>query len=199
MIRASIIAAALLFSPANIVVPNAGDIVIQPKAIVQVVCLGIEKSGRPYIRSGTAFRIGSYFLSVNHVTTGPAKCFIGSTPISVSYASRSSDFSMLDADKGPYLPVDCGGFVKGHRYVALGYARGVDQITSVDLVATGDHLSDGQAVLSGIFAIVPGMSGGPILDADTGKVVGTNNVENFEEGMSGSVALKDTPVCKAAA
>jgi hypothetical protein len=44
--------------------------------------------------------------------------------------------------------------------------------------------------------VIPGMSGGPIVDAETGRVVGTVNKENFEAGLSWSVQLKDTPICK---
>jgi hypothetical protein len=40
------------------------------------------------------------------------------------------------------------------------------------------------------------MSGGPVLDAETGKVVGTINVYDEPSGMSGSVPLSETPVCK---
>ena len=192
MLSNAIAAASLLFNS------PPGIVIVQPDAIVQVVCFGIDKQYGPYVRSGTAFRIGptGIMLSVNHVTTGPAKCFVGKTPITISYRSPNSDFSMIDGDKGAYLQVDCGGFIKGRKYLSLGYARGLDQITSVELTGTGESLKDGQAILTGVFAIVPGMSGGPIIDEETGRVVGTNNVENFEQGFSGSVALKDTPICK---
>jgi hypothetical protein len=40
------------------------------------------------------------------------------------------------------------------------------------------------------------MSGGAVLDADTGAVVGTVNAANWEDGTSFSIPLSDTPVCK---
>jgi hypothetical protein len=197
MIRASVIALSLLFSPVSALTFNTspGLIVVQPEAIVQVICFGIDNKRGPYVRSGTAFRVGGYLLSVNHVTTGPAKCFIGKDPIKIAYASPKADFSMLEGDSGPFLQVDCGGFIKGRKYVALGYARGLSQITPVELTGTGE-VQGGLSVLVGMFSVIPGQSGGPVIDEQTGKVVGTVNVENYEEGMSGSVALQGTPVCK---
>jgi hypothetical protein len=102
---------------------------------------------------------------------------------------------MIDGDAGKYLKIDCGGFVKGRQYVAVGYARAAPFLTTVALEATGQTY-DGFAILVGIFTVVPGMSGGAVLDADTGKVVGTVNVYNMEQGWSGSVPLSETPLCR---
>ena len=102
---------------------------------------------------------------------------------------------MLGGDDGPFLKVDCGGFVRGRKYVAIGYARGIDTPTLVEMVGTGAS-QDGQAILAGMLTVIPGQSGGPIIDEETGKVVGLVNAENFEEGLSFSVQLKDTPICK---
>jgi hypothetical protein len=190
MLRPSIILASLVFSPANVIVPDAGDVVIPPAAIVQVICI---KGNDEY--AGTAFRVGNgILLSVNHVTeTG--QCTINGAPISKWYRSPSSDFSMLHGDNGPFIKVDCGGFVKGRHYIALGYGRGVPIISQVDLIATG--LTDrGEAVLEGILSVIPGQSGGPVVDSETGEVVGTVNAQDFEDGLSWSVELKTTPICK---
>ena len=77
----------------------------------------------------------------------------------------------------------------------LGYARGLDTLTTVDLTATGTSM-DIFAVLSGVFTVVPGMSGGPVIDPQTGKVVGIVNLYNMQAGMSGSIPLKATPICQ---
>jgi hypothetical protein len=102
---------------------------------------------------------------------------------------------MIDGDAGKYLKIDCGGFVKGRQYVAVGYARGLSSLTAIELEATGETF-DGYSVLVGMLTVIPGMSGGAVLDEETGKVVGTVNVYNFEQGWSGSVPLSETPVCK---
>jgi hypothetical protein len=172
-----------------------GLVVISPDAIPEVICPGSD-----YTSAGSAFRVGpdGLLLSVNHVTSDH-NCAIDGKPINIAYASRTEDFSELLGDEGPYLQIDCGGFVKDRRYIAFGHARGLPEVASVDLVATGLHAPNGQALLSGILAVIPGQSGGPIVSADTGKVVGVVNAENYEEGLSWSLELKDTPVCRHAA
>lgn len=185
-------AAAAILMPSPVAQANVAPLsVIQPDAIVQVICP--ETGGWS---AGTAFRVGpsGIILSVNHVTK-PGTCQINGKPIKVSYASPDSDFSMIDGDSGDYLKVDCGGFVKGRTYLAVGYARGAPFLTTVELQATGQS-ADGFAILTGMLTVIPGMSGGAIISADTGKVVGMVNVYNFEEGWSGSVELKGTPICQ---
>lgn len=186
------VAASSLLMPAQIAPANVSPMtVISPEAIVRVICYA--KDGT---YSGTAFRVGpdGQLLSVNHVTSS-GECYIGGKPIGKVWKSPTADFSMVDGDEGPYLQVDCGGFVKGRTYIAMGYARGESDV-QLDLVALGQNDTNGQALLISLVPVIPGMSGGPIVSADTGKVVGVVNAENFEEGVSWSVALRDTPICK---
>ena len=137
--------------------------------------------------AGTAFRIGpTTLLSVNHVTKA-SRCYIEGEPIHVTYASAKTDFSMLsDSRKGNWLRVDCGGFVRGRTYVAVGHARAMDQLLRVEMTATG-IVKDGIAVLSGVLEAQPGQSGGPIIDEETGAVVGTVNAADWANGLSFSV------------
>jgi hypothetical protein len=190
VILRSVVAAASVLIAAPVATPDPLPLVIiSPQAIVQVLCFGKNE-----ITAGTAFRIGRLFLSVNHVTSS-GNCFIDGKPIKITWQSPTTDFSMLAADPGPYIAVDCNGFVRGKKYLAIGYARGLPQTTLVELVGTGE-VKHGQALLAGMFTVVPGQSGGPIIDEETGKAVGTVNAENFEEGYSISVELKSTPVCR---
>jgi len=183
--------ATALLVPSTVAPANVNQVVIPETAIVQVIC---PVTGG--WSAGTAFRVGptGITLSVNHVTK-IGTCEIDGKPIGHVWASPTSDFSMIDGTPGPSLKIDCGGFVKGKTYLAIGYARGAPFLTTVALQATGQK-ANGFAVLVGIFTMIPGQSGGPLIDAETGKVVGTNNVYNMEQGWSGSVPLSDTPVCK---
>jgi hypothetical protein len=154
--------------------------------IVQVKCLG---------GSGTAFRIGPQEIaSVNHVTS-LGGCFIDGEAINVSY--HRGDFSIVTPKdvSDSYLTVNCGGFVKGRRYVATGYARGLNKLQDVQLTGTGTTMGP-FAILSGVFTVIPGMSGGPVIDPASGEAVGTINIYNYPAGLSGSVPFKDTPLCQ---
>lgn len=179
-----LLAAALLVAapvPASAPAPSSS-------AIPLVVC--ISPKG---VFMGSAFRVGPKLLvSVAHVTSLPG-CYIDGHKIRVIYTKQ--DFSLVTDDwSGPYLPIDCGGFIKDRRYVALGHPRGVEEIVPVSLIGTG-QTDDGMAVLTGIFTAQPGHSGGPIIDAGTKKVVGVVNAADWEGGYTLSVELKSTPVC----
>lgn len=176
---------------ASLILPGASDVVIPPLAIVEMVCVSPKE-----ISVGTAFRVGDgLLLSVNHVTSAAGQCFVDGKPLAIRYKAPHADFSMIGGGDGPHLKVDCGGFVKGRSYVAIGYARGLAQLTRVDLTGSGEN-DRGLAVLEGIFAVVPGQSGGPVIDVETGSVVGVVDAENYEEGLSWAVPLSSTPVCK---
>lgn len=146
--------------------------------------------------SGTAFRIGRYtWLSVTHVTRNGG-CTIGGEQFKLEWNDPDRDFTILHLEKRPGkgLAIDCEGFKRGRIYIAIGHARGNAVQTSIPLVATGDT-REGFAVLHGIFTVIPGQSGGPIIDKLTGKVVGTVNVYQPQQGWSGSVPLSETAAC----
>lgn len=154
--------------------------------VVRVDCIG----GR-----GSAFKIGPHLLvSVAHVTN-IGGCFINGEPIKV--LRTKGDFALLYSDNvaDKWLTVDCGGFQRGHSYIATGFARGLPIQTTIDIVDTGTSLG-GFERLWGVFTVIPGQSGGAITDRDTGKVVGTINVYQAERGDSGSIPLKDTSICQ---
>jgi hypothetical protein len=146
--------------------------------------------------AGSAFRVGpNILLSVKHVTNNVG-CQIDGQPIHITYTSPTSDFSILSDDRtGKWIEADCRGFVTDHHYIALGHARGLDQLFPIELVATGEMVG-GMAVLIGVFTAQPGQSGGAVIDADTGHAVGTVNAADWEDGATFSVPLKDTPICK---
>lgn len=177
-----VLVATLLLVPAPV-----ATAVPKPAAVLRVDCL---------IGKGSAFRIGRHTLvSVAHVTRLPG-CFIDGEPVKVTYASPTQDFTVLESNtSGPSLRVDCGGFVRGRKYVARGFARGKPFVTDVELTGTG-RMDDTLAVLEGIFTVIPGMSGGPVIDAQTGRAVGTINMFEAIQGWSGSVPLSETAVCK---
>jgi hypothetical protein len=146
---------------------------------------------------GTAFYIGpNLLLSVAHVTSAKG-CFINGKPFEVFRPNAKQDFTLIrvadPVDK--WLKIDCSGFHGGDKYTAWGFARGLDTLTSVDITSTGQMLW-GFSRLWGVFNVIPGQSGGPITpENDPEHVVGTVNVYDASVGNSGSVALKDTPLC----
>jgi V8-like Glu-specific endopeptidase len=152
--------------------------------VVQIMCDKV---------AGTAFRVGpDTLLSVAHVTHNRG-CTINGKPF--KEVAQKGDFVVLAYDADPrWLKVNCEGFKKDRLYVALGYAQALPTLTEADMIATGLN-AQGMAILASVFTVIPGMSGGPILDAETGEVVGTVNMFDPDSGSSLSVPLKGTPVC----
>ena len=139
---------------------------------------------------GSAFRVGPHnYVSVAHVTDDKG-CKINGQPFKVEFA-----FITTSEDRPGFMRIDCGGFKLGHRYLGLGYARGRPNITAVEIVGTGEKVA-GLAWLVGLATVIPGQSGGPVVDRETMRPVGTVNRYNAMVGASGSVALADTALCK---
>lgn len=151
-------------------------------------------------RRGTAFRVGSRaFYSVNHVTSARG-CMIDGMPVTVTFADKGRDFSVLrvGAEKPGGIKPNCGGFVDGEIYYAVGHARGEYRQRMVAVryssMATKMYPWREFGVLIGAEAFIPGMSGGPVLTV-SGEVVGTINGYSPITGVSFSQPLSGTAVC----
>lgn len=147
---------------------------------------------------GTAFRVGRHhFLSVAHVTA-MSECTVEGHPITVTEQNGEKDFSQFDADfAGPILRVSCEGYHAGEYVWSTGYAKGLPFQTAIALYTTYIKDSGGKRVFIGPYAVIPGMSGGPVMNAH-GEVVGTVNAYIPQTGISFSRDLRDTSVCQKA-
>ena len=154
-------------------------------AVRQIVCAGGK---------GTGFRIADgRWVSVAHVTNNLA-CSIHGMPLGAK--DEPGDFSITDYEgKAGGFPVNCEGFKPGEYYFAIGYAGGFEWQTMTRHMATYKLSDDGYRILLGSPTVIPGMSGGPILNAK-GEVVGTVNMYSKIYPLSFSRELKDTSLCK---
>jgi hypothetical protein len=161
---------------------------LQYPLVSQVIC---DKG------KGTAFRIGgNRFLSVAHVTIHSG-CAIDGHPIKVIENDTKLDFSIIEA--GPKriggFKINCGGFQTSQWYWSNGFALGLSYQTTVALYSTAYDDNTGKRIFIGRHMVIPGMSGGPVLNP-AGEVVGLVNAYHPLFGLSFSRALKDTSVCK---
>lgn len=173
---------------------------IPPSAYPAVVQLHCDEGW-----SGSGVRVGpEYILSVAHVTN-LKNCKIGGNPIKV--LRTQGDFSLLTDGRtvDAWTRIDCGGFMAGHHYAGVGYARGLPTLTEVDLTATGITVTavvpagipvSSVAILNGVFTVIPGQSGGAVIDTETGRIVGVVDSFNAKSGISGSIELKETSICQ---
>lgn len=138
--------------------------------------------------------------SVNHVTSEPG-CQIDTGPVQTVYSDGKLDYSSshVDAVEAPF-EVDCAGLIKGRQYIAVGFAHGLAVQRAVVVSPEADDLPnmqwDDSTTMVGTERLIPGMSGGPVIDAETGKVAGLVRGYNSFPGISYAVDVKLTPLCR---
>jgi hypothetical protein len=142
--------------------------------------------------SGSAFLTDRGWLSVAHVTNNSG-CEIEGHPI-VSQQDGEIDFSRVNVSlTGRGMKVNCDGFKVGTYVWSIGYAGGFEWQTMTRHLVTWKVTDDGRRVLLGP-AVIPGMSGGPVLNAE-GEVVGTVNRYLPGAPLSFSQPLSGTSLC----
>jgi hypothetical protein len=149
-------------------------------------------------------------MTANHVVAGQTNCRDDETGevFEITYQNASQDFAILRYPTTRHrlaLRVQCDGYTAGSSYYAYGYAGvGTGDLAMFRMRATPDFapaqahdprsgtIFAGSRILVG--TIIPGMSGGPILDVE-GRVVGINNATagNLTVGLSREI--KDTILC----
>jgi hypothetical protein len=147
---------------------------------------------------GTAWRLdGPHWASVAHVTA-LHDCEIDGLPISVTEQDGGHDFARIDVGNSRLngLKIDCHGFIAGEWYWSVGFAQGLPFQTAVAVYATYAKAADGKRVLLGQYNFIPGMSGGPVMDAQ-GNVVGVVNAFIPGTPISLSRELRQTSLCGA--
>jgi hypothetical protein len=160
----------------------------------QVVCYFGNMMGR-----GTAWRISKgRFVSVSHVTGRGGSCYIDGKPITVEHDDPFGDFSIVRTDDRTEggIPLNCNGYYHGYHYYSVGYARGQHPSVAITLRANKlffNFFAQWQ-IFTGIETVIPGMSGGPILNA-SGEAVGAVNAYN-KQGVSWSRSYKETVLCQ---
>jgi hypothetical protein len=179
-----LLAVALVAVPVSASAPAPDALYVNVPAVHQVSCLdGL----------GTAFEADGHMVSVEHVTSLHG-CFIDRAAVKAT-PEAGLDFSIIDLPaKG--LRINCDGFKRGEMYYAVGYAYGNPVQRMIVLIGTGQHdEGNGEAILLGWPSVIPGMSGGPIIN-NKAEVVGSVNMYLPGFPFSLSRELKDTSLCR---
>lgn len=158
--------------------------------------------------SGTGFMVGpTKMITAAHVVTDDV-CWDtrSETPLTLKEYDDANDYAVMEADMGfhpqaQFMRVSCDGLKPKKIYDSIGFARGIalimtHQKASKKKSPEGFVLSNGRDAvgLRLVFGdIIPGMSGGPIIDKD-GVVVAINSATDGR-GIGLVRELKDTSIC----
>ena len=171
---------------------------IPVKAIRKVRCGGGH---------GTGFVTGSDTLvTAYHVVAHQKRCVDDETGelLTVVTFDPALDIATLHfatTRHSQWLRINCNGFTTSGTYYSFGFAGVGDSDLMMTRIRPLEGYADSQTEpvfhhmreLTGV--VIPGMSGGPIVD-DTGQVVGMNNLTSngYKNGLSRE--LKDTYFCQ---
>jgi hypothetical protein len=146
--------------------------------------------------SGSAVQIAGQWISVAHVTA-MHDCEIDGQPITVLEQNGTEDFSRLIVASNRRVPVkiSCAGMHPGQFVWAYGYAMGLPFQTRVTMRVTEAFGDNGQRELIGAYTVIPGMSGGLVMNA-RGEAVGVVNAYRPFSGLSFSRDLRQTSLCQ---
>jgi hypothetical protein len=146
--------------------------------------------------SGSAVQIAGQWISVAHVTA-MHDCEIDGQPIAVLEQNGAEDFSRLIVASNRHVPIkiSCAGMRPGQFVWAYGYAMGLPFQTRVTMRVTEAFGDNGQRELIGAYTVIPGMSGGLVMNA-RGEAVGVVNAYRPFSGLSFSRDLRQTSLCQ---
>jgi hypothetical protein len=146
--------------------------------------------------SGSAVQIAGQWISVAHVTA-MHDCEIDGHPIAVLEQNGAEDFSRLIVVSNRHVPIkiSCAGMHPGQFVWAYGYAMGLPFQTRVTMRVTEAFGDNGQRELIGTYTVIPGMSGGLVMNA-RGEAVGVVNAFRPYSGLSFSRDLRQTSLCQ---
>jgi hypothetical protein len=182
-------------------------------AVVLIECTNPRHDKEaPYWTGSGALIAKDTILTAKHVAVGKDCYSVGSgAKLKMYWSDSAHDMALMTGKEPtvPYIKYSCQPYVKGQTYLAYGisdyhYPNVLFRMNVVKAEKPEDQtLGDGTVdkhiwTLHG--AIVPGMSGGPIVDLN-GYIHGVVNIGQQDDfGLptlySGSYTLADTPLCK---
>lgn len=187
-------------SDASLVATSTPTITVNLNHIRKIGCISTTNDRTS---SGTMIYIKpDTFLTANHVVSN-FQCFDieTQTPLTTYLIYPDKDIAILTAKAGTKsgIPYNCDGFSPGRTYFAFGYAGGttfvMNRVVAGKIARKVTMQGTDLYGLREIYGlIIPGMSGGPIVD-EFGVLYGINNI-TMSKGTKGySREIKDTALC----
>jgi S1-C subfamily serine protease len=165
--------------------PLPGAYAHDEAAIVLVFCQRVDGAV-----TGTAFKVSeTAYITAHHVVAG-GQCSVGGQRVTITALDEKRDYAAFVGPASPaIINASCAGFVPGKVYAARGYPGGGSYNIFAPWMATRATMSGFRVFMAS--DSIPGMSGGPVLDAQ-GRAVGLVNMR----WPARSMPLQLTGYCK---
>jgi hypothetical protein len=175
---------------------------LKPAAIPRIVCvMPPDKDGVVWFHEGTGAWIGKDMaITADHVVAHAQACSIEGQKVTRMVEDGGLDYAVLIAynQSGVVAQISCDGIIAGKQYRAVGYAAGETYTRTAIWIGLAGKVDDPTFQYNGLSRFdglgMEGMSGGPITEADTGKIAAIVNAGN-EHPPHDSWALADTYLC----
>jgi hypothetical protein len=156
--------------------------------IPRIMCaLPPDKKGRIWLSIGTGTWIGpNLLMTADHVIHGATVCIAELSKATVLREYGSLDVAFLTASNpgGSYAPISCDGVKPGEAYETSGYADGDGYRRTAIWMGLDGRVVDAPPPFGGLSRfeglVREGMSGSPIWQRDTGRIVAIVNAGNEE-------------------
>ena len=149
--------------------------------------------------SGTVFQIApGLLMTAAHVTSnGP--CSVDGVPLEITLEDDALDYALLRGTIGTPMTLLCKELKRGRTYHGIGYAGGRYRMDSRLFAQSRVHVDVEGTSYSGMMrfggGVIPGMSGGPIIDRKS-RVVAIVNASNSAFSTALGRLVKDTQPCR---
>lgn len=149
--------------------------------------------------SGTVFQIApGVLMTAAHVTrNGP--CSVDDVPLEITIEDDALDYALLGGTIGKPMTLLCKEMKRGRTYYGIGYAGGRYRMDSRLFAESRTEADVEGTSYSGMMrfggGVIPGMSGGPIIDSK-GRVVAIVNASNSALSIALGRSVKDTRLCR---
>lgn len=178
-------------------------LILKAAAIPRIVCLTKRDGDEEWFSAGSGVWIGKNLaLTADHVVAHAISCSIEGEKATIVREDGRLDYALISAynQGGVIAPFSCGGVVTGRQYRATGYADGETYLRSGIWQALAGRVDDPEFVFNGLNRfnglVIGGMSGGPVTEESTGRVVAIVNASDdvVPHDVWGR-SLADTPLC----
>jgi hypothetical protein len=176
--------------------PFLGTLSVVPRLMCRLPGSFTSSSSGSGVRISDNIVITARHVIQDHNTGQYRECEIAGRPVKLRWVHPHADLVAVEVELGIgyRAPYSCEGIKPGRRYMAIGHSSIADGAVFMMLTGTNVPLDKwGRAQLNG--TAFPGMSGGEIVDMESGSFVAITVAKDVDKPWVWAVPLTNTYLC----